>query len=110
MRPAVASFRGRCMTRSELRILSDAHAVALAAMVAPETGSPAPMAAAFALREAAAQELPAFAQDCTRFIESLRASRGRLPEVAIAGRHLRTAVLHAMAFVPVDSDRVDIHG
>lgn len=98
------------MTRSELRILSDAHAVALAAMVAPETGTPAPLAAAFALCEAAGQELPDFAPDCTRFIEALRASRGRLPEVAVAGRHLRTAVLHAMAFVPHDIHRVDIHG
>ncbi len=98
------------MTRSELRILSDAHAVALAAMVAPETGTPAPMAAAFALHEAAAQELPEFAPDCSRFVESLRASRGRLAEVALAGRHLRTAVLHAMAFVPADRHRVDIHG
>jgi hypothetical protein len=98
------------LTRSELRILSDAHAVALAAMVAPETGTPAPMAAAFALSEAAAVDLPAFAPACTRFVESLRASRGRLPEVAIAGRHLRTAVLHAMAFVPHDAQRVDIHG
>jgi hypothetical protein len=98
------------MTRSELRILSDAHAVALAAMVAPETGTPAPMAAAFALREAAALDLPDFAEACTRFVEALRDSRGRLVEVAVAGRHLRTAVLHAMAFVPHDIGRVDIHG
>jgi uncharacterized membrane protein len=98
------------MTRSELRILSDAHAVALAAMVAPETGTPAPMAAAFALREAAATDLPEFAPDCTRFVEALRDSRGRLVEVATAGRQLRTAVLHAMAFVPHDIGRVDIHG
>ncbi len=98
------------MTRSELRILSDAHAVALAAIVAPETGTPAPMAAAFALCEAAVTDLPEFVPDCTRFVESLRASRGRLTEVAIAGRHLRTAVLHAMAFVPHDLHRVDIHG
>ncbi len=98
------------MTRSELRILSDAHAVALAAMVSIETGTPAPMAAAFALREAAESDLPGFAPACTRFVESLRASRGRLAEVAIAGRHLRTAVLHAMAFVPPDLQRVDIHG
>lgn len=98
------------MTRSELAFLSQAHAVALTAIVAPETGTPAPMAAAFALREAAEAELPGLAPDCTRFVESLRASRGRLAEVAIAGRHLRTAVLQAMAFVPVDAGRVDIHG
>jgi hypothetical protein len=98
------------VTRAELAFLSQAHAVALTAMVAPETGTPAPMAAAFALREAAAEELPDLVPDCTRFVESLRESRGRLAEVAIAGRHLRTAVLHAMAFVPHDLNRVDIHG
>jgi hypothetical protein len=98
------------MTRSELRILSDAHAVALAAMVAPETGTPAPLAAAFALHQAAEDELPVFAPDCVRFITALRDSRGRLAEVAVAGRHLRAAVLQTMAFVPHDLHRVDIHG
>jgi DNA-binding FadR family transcriptional regulator len=97
------------MTRSELRVLSEAHAVALAAMTAPETRI-APMAAAFALQEAAAVDLPGFAPDCTRFVEALRQSCGRLDEVARAGRVLRDAVARGMAFRPCDAARVDIHG
>ena len=97
------------MTRSELRLLSHAHAVALTAMVAPETRA-VPMAAAFALQEAAIYDLPSFLPACTRFIHDLRGSHGRLEEVALAGRHLRASVTELMAFVPVDADRVDIHG
>jgi len=97
------------MTRSELQILSQAHAVALTAMVAQETRA-VPMAAAFALHEAAASELPALQPAAFRFVEDLRHSHGRLPEVAVAGRYLRTAVSELMAFVPVDANRLDVHG
>lgn len=97
------------MTRAELQFLSQAHAVALLAMVAPETRA-VPLAAAFALREAAAQDLPEFVPVCTRFVEHLRASRGILAPVAAAGRALRDDVSRAMAFVPRDAGRVDIHG
>jgi hypothetical protein len=97
------------MTRSELRLLSDAHAVALAAMVAPETRA-VPMAACFALREAAAVDFPGFVPVCIRFVEALRDSHGELGRVAVAGRSLRDAVARAMVFVPHDSQRVDIHG
>jgi len=97
------------MTRSELQLLSNAHAVAYAALAAQETRA-VPMAAAFALREAAEFDLPEFAPDCTRFVEDLRGSHGRLDEVALAGRRCRDAVTVAMAFVPRDIGRVDIHG
>ena len=97
------------MTRSELRVLSDAHAVALTAMVAPESRI-APVAAAFALHEAAAADLPSFAPACARFVEELRASHGRLDQVRRAGFCLRDAVSRAMAFVPIDQHRADIHG
>lgn len=98
------------MTRSELRILSDAHAVALAAMVVPETRAPAPFAAALALSEAAGRELPSFAPCVARFVEDLRASHGRAALVAAAGRTLRNETCRAMAFVPVDADRKDLYG
>lgn len=97
------------MTRSELAFLSQAHAVAMSAMVAPETRA-VPMAAAFALREVAASEFPGFRFTCNRFCEALSASHGKLVEVAMAGRTLRDAVTKAMVFVPVDAGRVDIHG
>jgi len=97
------------MTRAELAVLSQAHAVAMTAMVAPETRA-VPMAAAFALCEAAASEFPGFGVTCTRFCEDLRSSHGRLAEVAVAGRTLRDAVTRAMVFVPVDAGRVDVHG
>lgn len=97
------------MTRSELQLLSAAHAVAYAALAAQETRA-VPMAAAFALREAAAVDLPTFAPDCSRFVEALRGSHGRLEDVALAGRRFRDAVTSAMAFRPVDAARVDIHG
>ncbi len=98
------------MTRSQLACLSRTHALALTAIVAPETGTPPPMAAALALREAARHDLPELVETCTRFVEALRDSHGRLPDVAVAGRQLRTAVLGALAFVPHDLHRVDIHG
>lgn len=97
------------MTRSELAFLSQAHAVALTAMVAPETRD-VPMAAAYALREAAALDMPDFVPSCTRFVEHLRASHGVLGPVAAAGRALRDDVTRAMVFVPRDAARVDIHG
>lgn len=89
------------MTRGQLAILSDAHAVAYAAMVAGETRA-VPMAAAFALRAAASVEFPDFVPVCTRFVEHLRASHGVLPPVVAAGRVLRDEVCRAMAFVPAD--------
>lgn len=96
------------MTRRELRVLSDAFAVAHVAMAAPETRI-APMSAALVLAETAATELPTFAGACNLFHERLRQSHGRLDEVSSAGRALRDAVAAAMAFVPVDLHRVDIH-
>ena len=97
------------MTRSELQFLSHAHAVAYAALAAQETRA-VPMSAAFALAEAAAVDLPGLAPDCGRFVQALRDSHGRLEEVALAGRRFRDAVTSAMAFVPHDIGRVDIHG
>lgn len=97
------------MTRTELALLSQAHAVALTAMVAPETRA-VPMAAAYALRDATVAEFPDFRVVCAAFCEALRHSHGRLGEVAIAGRALRDAVARFMVFVPVDASRVDIHG
>lgn len=97
------------MTRSELALLSQAHAVAYAAMAAGETRD-VPMAAAFALREAASVEFPGFVPACTRFLEHLRASHGVLAPVVAAGRVLRDAVTAAMVFVPADIARVDVHG
>jgi hypothetical protein len=97
------------MTRNELQVLSQAHAVALTAMVAPETRA-VPMAAAFALRQAAREDMPQLRRAAEQFTEALRDSHGRLEEVALAGRHLRATVSQLMAFVPVDAGRVDIHG
>ena len=97
------------MTRRQLALLSQAQAVAYSAMAAGETRA-VPMAAAFALREAAAVEFPEFAPICSRFLEHLRASHGILSPVVAAGRALRDAVCEAMVFVPVDHARVDVHG
>lgn len=97
------------MTRSELALLSQAHAVALTAMVAPETRA-VPVAAAFALVDAAEREFPAFEPHCTRFVTRLRECHGILSQVAAAGRDLRDTVARAMVFVPPDAHRVDIHG
>jgi hypothetical protein len=98
------------LTRSELALLSQAHAVALTAMTIGETRAPAPIAAAFALAEAAATDLPGIVGPCNLFCEALRQSHGRPDAVALAGRGLRDAVSRAMSFVPRDIDRVDIHG
>lgn len=97
------------MTRNELQILSQAHAVAMTAMVAQETRA-VPMAAAFALCQAAREDMPQLWRAAHLFTNALRDSHGRLEEVALAGRHLRTSVTQLMAFVPVDADRVDLHG
>jgi hypothetical protein len=97
------------MTRSELRLLSEAHAVALVAMVAPETRK-VPMAACFALREAAEVDFPDFVPVCIRFCNNLRHSHGELSRVAAAGRTLRDKVAEAMVFVPHDIHRADLHG
>ena len=97
------------MTRADMRVLSQAHAVALSAMAASETRR-VPMAAALALRDLAAARMPDFVVPCDRFVASLRLSHGRYPPVSEAGRALRAAVCVAMAFVPCDAKRVDIHG
>lgn len=97
------------MTRSELAILSQAHAVAYAAMAAHEICD-VPMAAAWALHEAATVEFPDFAPRCWVFVDALRESHGVLSAVEVAGRHLRDSVSRAMAFVPRDLHRVDLHG
>lgn len=97
------------MTRSELALLVQAHAVAYTAIAAPELRK-SPFAAAFALHEAASVEMPLFAPACWRFLKDLRDCHGRFPEVAEAGRRFRDAVAEAMAFTPCDAKRVDIHG
>jgi hypothetical protein len=97
------------MTRSELALLSQAHAVALTAMVA-EGAAQVPLGAAEALEAAALQDMPGFAVPCTLFLQRLRFGRHSAPMVIHAGREFRDAVVQAMAFVPVDAARVDIHG
>jgi hypothetical protein len=97
------------MTRSELAFLSHANAVAYTAMAA-ETPDRVPLGAAQALEAAALADMPAMAVPCTLFLQRLRAGRHTPPMVVHAGRELRDAVVQAMAFVPVDADRVDIHG
>lgn len=95
------------MTRSELALLSQAHAVALTAMVAPETRV-IPLPAARALHRSFAET--SFAPECARFTAQLAMAHGDLGLVASAGRVMRDAVAQRMAFVPVDAHRVDIHG
>ena len=97
------------MTRSELALLSQAHAVAMTAMVAPESRV-VPVKEARELHEAAAVDLPSFLPACARFVENIRTSHGHLDRVAAAGRAFRDAATRAMAFVPHDIGRVDIHG
>jgi hypothetical protein len=97
------------MTRAERQILSQAHAVALTAMVA-ESPSQVPVGAAEALESAALEDMPGFAVPCTIFLQRVRAGRHCQSTVIQAGRKLRDAVVQAMAFVPVDAARVDIHG
>ena len=97
------------MTRSELQVLSRAHAVAYAALAAQETRA-VPMAEALALRAAAAADLPDFVPVCGLFIQALRDCHGKLDRVVLAGRNFRDAVICALSFRPVDAARVDIHG
>jgi hypothetical protein len=97
------------MTRFDLSLLSQAHAVALTAMVAPETRA-IPIPAARELhRRVSAARVP-LVDECARFTAQLHLAHGDLTLVASAGRLLRDAVAQAMAYVPPDADRVDIHG
>ena len=82
----------------------------MTAMVAAETRVAPDRRVVFALREAAAIDLPGLVPACNRFVEDIHASHGHLDRVAAAGRVLRDAVLLAMAFLPHDIGRVDIHG
>lgn len=95
------------MTRSELSRLSEAHAVAMTAMVAPETKA-VPLPAARALHRRMAGT--ALEPECARFTAQLAMAHGDLGLVASAGRIMRDAVAQAMAYVPPDAGRVDIHG
>lgn len=97
------------MARGELALLSQANAVAYQAMVVHETGK-VPLGAAEALETAALAEMPGFAVPCTVFLQRLRFGRHDFLNVADAGRDLRNAVSRAMAYVPPDANRVDIHG
>lgn len=97
------------MTRAELQLLSEANAVAHQAMVVHETGK-VPLGAAEMLEKAALVEMPAFAVPCTVFRQRLRFGRHDFVNVIAAGRDLRNAVARAMAYVPPDAHRVDIHG
>jgi hypothetical protein len=97
------------MTRSDLALLSQAHAVAYMALAYAETGK-LPMGAARALEAAALDEMPGFAVPCTLFAQRLHQGRHSIGEVVEAGRALRDAVARAMAYQPPDKHRVDIHG
>lgn len=97
------------MNPRDLALLSQAHAVAMTAMVAPETRS-VPLDDSRDLLDAATLCLPDFAPTCARFVDALRDSRGHLDRVSAAGRALRDAVSSRLAFVPCDAGRVDIHG
>lgn len=96
------------MTRSELQALSQAHSVALVAMVAKETRE-VPYRAAVALVEAASDH-PELVVEARQFLNRINAARGDVHEVTSAGRRLRDAVCRLMAFRPVDAGRVDVHG
>lgn len=95
------------MTRAELALLSQAHAVAMTAMIAPETGG-VPLPAARALHRSFADT--SFEPECARFTAQLVMAHGDLALVASAGRVMRDAVAQRMAYVPPDAGRVDIHG
>lgn len=97
------------MTRAELQLLSQAHAVAYMAMACVETGR-VPVGAAEALAASALEDMPGFAVRCTVFLQRVRGGRHNFPGVVDAGRDLRNEVARAMAFVPPDAARVDIHG
>lgn len=96
-----------CHDRGEMRVLSQAHAVALAAVAGLNTGLEA--AALAEMAQALPEDHPIRA-DVARFM----AVQGRrFPEVGAlqeAGRALRQAVaLHLMP-VPAGQGRADIHG
>ena len=95
------------MTRADLALLSQAHAVAMTAMVAPETRA-IPVQAARVLHRAAADG--PLAEVCAAFTAQLYMAHGDLVLVASAGRVMRDAVARAMAYAPPDATRVDIHG
>ncbi len=105
------------MNRLELSILSQAHAVAMTAMVAEETGH-VPVHSAYQLcyivfddgADIDRPDWPAFQTACRRFLIVMQQGRSDLGWIARAGREMRDAVARAMAFVPVDINRVDIHG
>lgn len=97
------------MTRAELALLSQAHAVAYMAMAYAETGK-LPIGAARALEEAALVDMPGFAVPCTVFFQRLNQGGRSADEVVRAGREFRDAVARQMACVPPDAHRVDIHG
>jgi hypothetical protein len=95
------------VTRLQLSLLSQAHAVAMTAMVAPETKA-IPIQAARALHRLLAGD--PMEEACARFTAQLHMAHGDLDLVASAGRVMRDAVAQAMAYTPVDAGRVDIHG
>lgn len=97
------------MTRPELALLSEAHAVAYVAMAAYETGR-VPVDAAEALVKAARAEMPGFVEPCEVFLGQIRTWRHHTQNVVSARKVLRDQVARAMAFRPVDAERVDIHG
>lgn len=96
------------MTRAELAILSQAHAVAYMAMAAPETGRN-PVAAAAALEQAAIADMPGFAVPCSLFRQRIGKGHVHPSYTAQAGWDLRDAVARAMS-MPVDAHRADLHG
>lgn len=97
------------MTRFDLSLLSQAHAVAMTAMVAPETKA-VPLPAARELHRRVAEAAIPLADECARFTAQLHMAHGDLNLVASASRVMRDAVAQAMAYTPVDANRVDIHG
>ncbi len=97
------------MTRFDLSVLSQAHSVALTAMVAPETKA-IPIAAARELHRRVEEAQVPLSDECARFTAQLHMAHGDLSLVASAGRLLRDAVARQMAYTPPDAGRVDIHG
>lgn len=97
------------MTRFDLAVLSQAHAVALTAMIAPETKA-VPLQAARELHRRVVEAKVELDDECARFTAQLHMAHGDLGLVASAGRIMRDAVARAMAYTPPDADRVDIHG
>lgn len=99
------------VTRDDLALLSAAHAVAMSAIAAPETGH-VPDQAAMRLAEISVgfASDAAFPDTCRLFALRLREHRRSLRDIAAIGRLMRDEVCRAMAFQPVDLARVDIHG